>query len=173
MGGLDIGPFGGICIIFSVSLIIGASSSLISWKVLSARFILPGVLIISLYIINLILSLLTHQNIVNRFPAEKAVSARRISLALISQFIFFIPFAITSILYISNAETYSIPNNICVLISRISIIANGFIYGHTNRRIAPHFYSYFGKTTEVAEARPKQPQGPPGQVNVAFSDEAL
>lgn len=166
------GPVSGTCIIFSGSLITGVCSSLMAWKVPNAMFILTGVIIICLYIINLILSLVTHKNIVDRFPTEKATSARRITLALTSQFVLLIPFAITSILYLSSESIYSIPNDICLLVTRLSIIINGFVYGHTNRRISPHFYRVFGKTVDKDSPQSKA-AGPMGQVNTAFSDEVM
>jgi hypothetical protein len=164
----------GLGIIVTCSLLIGIISSIISWKSPRSAYVLLGSSIILIYVFNIIISILTHKNVISRFPAEQSKSSKRISIPLISQFFLLVPLGIVSLLNVQISYFHSLfLVDIFILLTRLSPILNGFIYGLTNRRICPYFTKYFGKSIQTSPTQTKQQPGPVGQVNQAFSNEVM
>jgi len=172
VGVFHLGRHVGTAILVLSSFIVGILSSVISWRVRGGTFILVGVLVLCFYLLKLALYTMTHNRIVQRFPAERDKSAQRIALALLTELLLLVPFGLTCVLYLSDPVKYELANHVCLLVSRLTVISNGFVYGYTNRRVMPHFYSIIGLKSPT-QPEPKLPKGPGGEVNVAFSDEVL
>lgn len=155
-------------LIFVLSILTGVGTSILEWQIeTNSGLMLPASLCILMYILILFLSLITHKNIVARFPVEKTKSSKILTISSIGYLCFFGPFWVLSFLafFHERSDLYLVSS---ILVTRISSTLNGFIYGWSNRRIQPNFNSLFGSKTK----EPPQKEIV-GETNEAFSDQVL
>jgi len=153
-----------ICVL---SILTGVGTSILEWQIgINSGLMLPASISVIIYILTFFLSIKTHQNIVTRFPKEKSKSSKILGISSIGYLCFFGPFVTISFFgfFDNRGDLYFLSS---ILVTRLSSILNGFIYGWSNRRVQPNFHSLFKKKSSTP------PKEVVGETNEAFSDQAF
>jgi len=155
-------------LVISSAVLLSVGSGLLDWFVGEVTgSLLSSSMLILTFLIFLSLSIQTHKNIVHRFSkAEQSKSARILVMSSVAFFLQILPFIVLSFVAYFAAASRDLYLLIGLLVTHVSAIYNGPLYGLTNQRFKPAYQAAVGE-------RESSKQSVSGHTNEAFSDEVL
>jgi len=150
------------------AVVLSIASGLLEWFVgeVTGSLLSSSVLIMT-FITFISLSIQTHTNIVIRFSkVEQSKSARVLVMSSVAFFLQILPFIVLSFVAYFDAGSRDLYLLIGLLVTHVSAIYNGPLYGLTNQRFKPAYQAAVGE-------QKCGKQSVTGHTNEAFSDEVL
>lgn len=160
-------------LVLTLSALLSTASALLEWFVVPSPAALFTSIMVSLtYGAFIYISARTHKNIGNRFGKGQTKSSTILALSSLAFFLQIAPFIVLSFVAYFNApegggDVYLL---VGIIVSHLSSIYNGFLYGLTNQRFQPSYQATVSCNKSTAAATDNNVTGIP---NEAFTDDVL
>lgn len=163
-------------LVLTLSALLSTASALLEWFITpTPAALFTSTIMFLTYGAFIFISARTHKNIGNRFGKGQTKSSAILALSSLAFFLQIAPFIVLSFVAYFNSEgdgdVYLL---VGIIVSHLSPVYNGFLYGLTNQRFQPSYQAtVLCKKSTAASATTQADNNVTGIPNEAFTDDVL